>query len=283
MKVYRKINVFIICVGLVFLFTPLTKGQDIKSKYDLLLKSRVELTQQESVKVEKIMSEITMDEMSLVVEQKVLRQIGNVTNKKRNTLEKEYETAYLKAHIDLYKKVVKKIGKTKKINEVDSKSFEDMMKQTLIEDKDMKNLITFTGKKLGENTLIGSYSNNNQLLSFLRIQNTYAAGGNCDYDDRWPKFARAHKKFGSYHTATGVSRVKNDPNENPCDYRVHFNARQWVTADGYDSIDFWMIEHHGGVNYSSSGDRVIVGHGSALKGGNFNEWAVRHGIIMRTW
>ena len=225
-----------------------------------------------------------MDEMSLVVEQKVLRQIDRVTNKKKNSLEKKYEEAYLKAHIDLYKKAVKKIGKTKKFNEVDSKYFEDMMKQTLIEDKDMKNLITFTGKKLGENTLIGSYNKNNQLLSFLRIQNSYAAGGNCDYDNRWPKFAKAHKKFGSYHTATGVSRVKNDPNENPCDYRVHFNTKQWVTADGYDWIDFsLMVRHNGGPSYSQSGDRVLIGHGSATAAGNFNEWAVRHGIVMRNW
>jgi hypothetical protein len=267
-----------------FLFTPLTKGQDIKSKYDLLLKSKVELTQEESEKAEKIMKEITMDEMSLVVEQKVLRQIDRVTNKKKNSLEKKYEEAYLKAHIDLYKKVVKKIGKTKKINEVDSKYFEDMMKQTLIEDKYMTDLITFTGKKLGENTLIGSYNKNNQLLSFLRIQNSYAAGGNCDDDNRWPKFARAERKSGLRYTATGISRVKNDPNENPCDYRVHFNARQWVTADGYDWIDFsLMVRHNGGPSYSQSGDRVLIGHGSATAAGNFNEWAVRHGIVMRNW
>ncbi|MEX0594929.1 MAG: hypothetical protein WD512_00380 [Candidatus Paceibacterota bacterium] len=126
-------------------------------------------------------------------------------------------------------------------------------------------------------------NDNNQLLSFLRIQNTYAAGGNCDYDTRWPKFARAEIKSGLRYTATGISRVKNDPNENPCDYRVHFNARNWIMVDGCDSIYFRMVSHHGGVNYSSSGDRVIVGYGSAVLGGNFNEWAVRHGLVMRDW
>ncbi|MEX0594930.1 MAG: hypothetical protein WD512_00385 [Candidatus Paceibacterota bacterium] len=114
------------------------------------------MTQQESVDVKRVMNEITMDEISLVVEQKVLRQIKNVTNKKRNSLEKKYEISYLQIHVDLYKQVVGKIGKTKKLSEIDAKNFEAIMKKTLVEDKDLTDIITFTGEKLGENTLLAS-------------------------------------------------------------------------------------------------------------------------------
>jgi len=254
------------------------------SKYDILLKNKAELTKEETNLASKMLDNITMEEMAVVVEEKVERQINKVTNKKVNRFDREYERTYLKSNVELYRKAVEKVGKTKKFKEVNSDEFEKTMKESLLKDKKLSEIISFTGEKLGENTLLGSYSPKNKLLSFLRIESANAAGGNCDYDNRWPNWATAKWQSGSYHTATGIDRVKNDPNEYPCDYRVHFNARSWKTADGYDWIDYqMMVNWHGGVNYSQSGDRVIVGHGSAVAAGNFNSWAVRHGIIMRTW
>ncbi|MEA2098349.1 MAG: hypothetical protein U9P70_04745 [Patescibacteria group bacterium] len=75
--------------------------------------------------------------------------------------------------------------------------------------------------------------------------------------------------------------MKNDPNEWPCDFRLHINSGNYSEVDGLSYAAWYVVSYHNGLDGSSNRDRYIVGFGSALKYGVPFEWYLRDYIIFR--
>lgn len=121
-----------------------------------------------------------------------------------------------------------------------------------------------------------------QINNILGIQSASAAGGNCEYVASWPTFANAVWRYTSAYKPYSADRVKNDPNEWPCDFRLYITSRNYREVDGLSYAAWYVVAYHGGLNGSANHDRYIVGYGSALIYGVPFEWYLRDYIIFRT-
>lgn len=252
---------------------------DSQGLYELMSREKSSFNEKEKQIIQERIDKLDFGELYEVIAIKI-----NEENKViRSSRKSEYKKSLNDANLEAYRRVVNVLGEDTKVRDISESQFTQTFKGVVKNDSALENIISFTGSKLGENTIVGSFDKPSLIADALQIDSVQAGGGFCDFDDRWPHKAVAQWKIGSFHVATGIDRVKNEPNEFPCDYRVHFHAHHWVTSDGWDWFDFQMVNHHGGVEYSHSGDRVIVGYGSAARWGNLNEWSVKHGTIMRTW
>ena len=118
--------------------------------------------------------------------------------------------------------------------------------------------------------------------NILGIQSASAAGGNCEYVAAWPTWANAVWRNYYNNKPYNADRVKNDPNEWPCDFRLHITPSSYREVDGLTLAAWFVVSYHGGLSGSSSRDRYIVGYGSALIYGVPFEWYLRNYIIFRT-
>ncbi len=108
------------------------------------------------------------------------------------------------------------------------------------------------------------------------------AGGKCDYVSDWPKFVPAKWRTKPYYRGSSCNRVKNDPNEWPCDYRIYIKSRKYKEVDGLSVAAYMVVKHHGGLSASKNLDRFIIGYGSVILWGIPSEWWLIHYIIFRT-
>lgn len=120
-----------------------------------------------------------------------------------------------------------------------------------------------------------------QLNNIFGIQSASAAGGDCEYIASWPTWASAVWRDYYNDRPYSADRVKNDPNEWPCDFRLYITSRNYNEVDGLSLAAWYVVSYHGGLAGSANRDRYIVGYGSALIYGVPFEWYLRDYIIFR--
>jgi len=171
-----------------------------------------------------------------------------------------------------YQKVEERFGSGKNIYNMPKEQILQLFNDLSNNDPAVKSLI-----KNIENT--GAVS---QINNFLGIQSASAAGGNCEYVASWPTHVNAVWRNTYTNRPYAADRVKNDPNEWPCDFRLYIGSNNYREVDGLSYAAWYVVAYHNGLDGSANRDRYIVGYGSALIYGVPFEWYLRDYIIFRT-
>ncbi len=171
-----------------------------------------------------------------------------------------------------YQKIEERFGKGKNIFNMPPEQIGKLFDELKNDDFIVKSLISDI-----ENANISSQQSN-----LWGIQLASAAGGNCDYVASWPTWTNAVHRSYYYYRSYAVDRVKNDPNENPCDFRLYITPRNYSEVDGRTLAGWCVAQFHGGLSGSASKDRYIVGYGSALVCLVPFDWYLRDYITFRT-
>lgn len=171
-----------------------------------------------------------------------------------------------------YQKVEERFGAGKNIYNTPKEQILQLFNELSSNDSTVKTLI----KDIEGISTVSKVSN------LLGIQSASAAGGNCEYVASWPTFANAVWRNTYTNRPYGADRVKNDPNEWPCDFRLSITSRNYREVDGLSYAAWYVVAYHGGLSGSANHDRYIVEYGSALIYGVPFEWYLRDYIIFRT-
>lgn len=171
-----------------------------------------------------------------------------------------------------YQKIEERFGKDKNIFNLSPEQLDQLFNELSDNDSVVKALIRDI-----ENADIFSLQNN-----FLGVKEASADGGDCDYVASWP--THVNNVWDDYYNARPYSadRVKNDPNEDPCDFRLYINSGNYSEVDGLSYAAWYVVSYHNGLDGSSNRDRYIVGYWSAFFHGVPFEWYLRDYIIFRT-
>jgi len=170
-----------------------------------------------------------------------------------------------------YQKIEERFGKDKNIYNTPPEQLDQLFNNLSNDDSVVKSLIRDI-----ESANISSQKNN-----FWDIQEASAAGGNCDYVASWPTWTSAVWRNYYYYRPYNADRVKNDPNENPCDFRLHTTPYNYSEVDGRTLAGWCVAQYHSGLSGSASKDRHIVGYGSALICLAPFDWYLRDNIVFR--
>lgn len=103
----------------------------------------------------------------------------------------------------------------------------------------------------------------------------------CYYDNNWPKWLPATSYSGTMYKGGGVGRVKNDPNEWPCDFVIYIPANRYTKVTGLNSAARRVVNYSGGLSASPTKDAVIVGYNRVLLYGVPTEDWVRNYILFK--
>jgi hypothetical protein len=90
-----------------------------------------------------------------------------------------------------------------------------------------------------------------------------AAGGDCTVFNFDGTRATAEWSYDSYYSPTAWDRAKNDPNENPCDFRIFTTLYTMNRVDGLNYATYIAVSYGGGVDgYKNfqQWQRFIVGY-----------------------
>ena len=170
-----------------------------------------------------------------------------------------------------YQKIEQRFGKDKNIFNTSPKQIDQLFNELRNNDPVIKSLIYDI-----ENADISSQQSN-----LWGVQPASAAGGNCDYVASWPTWVNAVWRDYYHYKPYKADRVKNDPNEWPCDFRLYITPKNYSEVDGLSNAAYWVVSYHGGLSGSANRDRYIVGYGSALRYLVPFEWYLRDSIIFR--
>ena len=108
------------------------------------------------------------------------------------------------------------------------------------------------------------------------------AASSCYYDNNWPKWLSATSYSGTVYKGGGVGRVKNDPNEWPCDFVIYIPANRYTKVTGLNSAARSVVNYSGGLSASPTKDAVIVGYGRVLRYGIPTEDWVRNSSALKS-
>lgn len=171
-----------------------------------------------------------------------------------------------------YQKVEERFGKGKNIFNTPPEQIHQLFNELKNNDPVVKSLIDGVE---GVNVI-------SQRNSFLGIKSALATGGNCEYIASWPTWTGAVWRDYGMYSPYNADRVKNDPNESPCDFRLYITSRNYREVDGLSLAAWYVVSYHGGLSGSTNRDRYIVGYWSAFIYGVPFEWYLRDYITFRT-
>ena len=170
-----------------------------------------------------------------------------------------------------YQKIEERFGKDKNIYNTPPEQLDQLFNELSNDDPVIKSLIRDI-----ENANISSQQSN-----LWGIQEASAAGGDCEYVASWPTWTNAVWRDYYYYEPDNADRVKNDPDEWPCDFRLHMIPRNYNEVDGRTLAGWCVASYHNGLSGSANKDRHIVGYGSALVCLVPFDWYLRDNIVFR--
>lgn len=109
----------------------------------------------------------------------------------------------------------------------------------------------------------------------------FVTASTCYYDNNWTQWLSATSYSGTTYKGGGVGRVKNDPNEYPCDFVIYIPANRYTKVTGINSAARNVVNYSGGLSASPSKDAVIVGYNRVLLYGIPTEDWVRNYIVFK--
>lgn len=109
----------------------------------------------------------------------------------------------------------------------------------------------------------------------------FSTTSTCYYDNNWPQWLTAVPPSGTYFVGGGSGRVKNDPNEWPCDFVIYIPANTYTKVSGATVGAQQVVDYSGGLSASPSRDAVIVGYWRVWLYGTATEDWVRNNILFK--
>jgi hypothetical protein len=228
-----------------------TELNSIAEKMDMPL-----LSEKESRDINIQLSKLKPDE---VLELKKLWRLNLVRKGKITDLESKSFPATEKAELIFSQRIREMYGDSATIFNV---SFNDFaaVEKSLFNDSELTDLMRSI-----ETSLATAASKSPQLA--------VTAASTCYYDNNWPAWLSETTKSGTMYQAGGSGRVKNDPNEWPCDFVLYIPANTYTKVTGSTTGMQCIVGWSHGLSASPSKDAVIVGYGRALAcGSSVESW-----------
>ena len=106
--------------------------------------------------------------------------------------------------------------------------------------------------------------------------------GDCEYQPNWPGWVQGEDVNVFYYYADATGRVKNDPNEAPCDYWLRIdNASYLNRVTGYTNAAQCVVNQFGGFSSNSARNKFIIGWARTAVCGVYWEWYLQKYLFFR--